>query len=154
MAGILVDTNVLLRSVDQSSPVHAVSLQAIAKLLGDNHTVWITPQLLVELWVVTTRPADVNGLGWATAEAAKQLGMLQMRFPMLPEDNTIFPHWFALVQNHDIKGKRSHDARIAAVLAAYGVPYLLTFNGPDFAVFPHVKVLHPSDVASGTAIIA
>jgi predicted nucleic acid-binding protein len=75
MAGILVDTNVLLRAAHPASPLHPVCTRAFAKLLGDNHTVWLAPQTIVEFWVVATRPADVNGLGWTTADAGAQIAV-------------------------------------------------------------------------------
>ena len=47
------------------------------------------------------------------------------------------------------KGKRTHDAKIAALMAAQQVAHLLTFNGAHFASFPHVRVLDPVKVAAG-----
>ncbi len=153
MADVLVDTNALLRAANAGSAEHAVCKGAIGSLLRSGHTVWLIPQVLVEFWVVATRPPGVNGLGWTTAETSLQLSLLQQQFPLLSEDARTLAHLLHLVRIHDIKGKRTYDARIAAVMAAHGLRHLLTFNGGDFAVFPHVKVHHPKDVASGAAVI-
>lgn len=154
MARVLADTNLWLRFADARSASHQLSLSALSEIPKAGHDICITPQVAVEFWVVATRPLEVNGLGWTSERTDAFLNQVLGRSKMLDDSEQVFSEWRSLVRIHDIKGKRSHDARIAAVMAAYGVQYLLTFNGPDFAVFPHVKVLHPNDVAGGTAIIA
>jgi predicted nucleic acid-binding protein len=154
MARVLADTNLWLRFADARSASHQLSLSGLSAISKAGHDICITPQVAVEFWVVATRPLEVNGLGWTPEKTDAFLNQVLGRSKMLDDSEQVFAEWRNLVRTHDIKGKRSHDARIAAIMATSGVQYLLTFNGPDFAVFPHVKVLHPSDVANGTAIIA
>ncbi len=52
----LVDTNVLLRSVQQTHSMYESSVQAIRILLEQGKTLFIIPQNLIEFWVVATRP--------------------------------------------------------------------------------------------------
>ena len=59
----LLDTNILLRIADTSSPQHHLVLTAITNILSHGDKCVITSQVLIEFWVVATRPLDVNGLG-------------------------------------------------------------------------------------------
>jgi predicted nucleic acid-binding protein len=58
----------------------------------------------------------------------------------------MLPHWLTLVAQHDIKGRRTHDARLVAVMLAHRVTHLLTFNTGDFASFTNISLVHPSDL--------
>ena len=51
-------------------------------------------------------------------------------------------------RNAAVEGKQVHDARIAAVALAYGVPYILTFNLKDFWRFARfgVTAVDPSTI--------
>ncbi len=60
---VFVDTNVLLRSVQPSHPMHDVAARAVAGLLRDGEVLVVTPQIVAKFWNVVTRPIDKNGLG-------------------------------------------------------------------------------------------
>jgi predicted nucleic acid-binding protein len=66
---VFVDTNVLLRSVQPTHPLHGAAVRAIAALIRDNEPVVITPQIAVEFSNVATRPVEQNGLGWSHQQA-------------------------------------------------------------------------------------
>ena len=51
---------------------------------------YLSPQVLIEMWVVATRPTDVNGLGWSTDHARKIIDELLERFPLADEIPQIF----------------------------------------------------------------
>jgi predicted nucleic acid-binding protein len=56
----LVDTNVLLRSVQHRSPSYRQARSAVVTLLRREERLCIFPQNLVEFWSVATRPAQSN----------------------------------------------------------------------------------------------
>ncbi|GJD16325.1 hypothetical protein RIVM261_012810 [Rivularia sp. IAM M-261] len=89
----LIDTNVLLRSIQQAHPMHESSLQAIRILFEQDETLYIIPQNLIEFWVVATRPIEVNGLGLSFADALYELEQLKNCFVLLPDTASIFPAW-------------------------------------------------------------
>lgn len=60
---ILVDTNVLLRSAQPTHPLCSQATNSVARLMRDNHSLFVCPQNIAEFWNVATRPADRNGLG-------------------------------------------------------------------------------------------
>jgi predicted nucleic acid-binding protein len=154
MAGALADTNLLLRLADNGSPVRAVCIRAVERLEEGGHNIFLTPQTLIEFWAVATRPVEANGLAWPTERTHTELDSLRARLPILPDCEEVFGHWLPLVASHDVKGKHTHDARLAAVMGVYGIRYLLTFNGAHFATFPDVIVLDPAKVASGEIIVS
>ena len=122
MATFLADTNVWLRSVGLSSPQYSAASAALRAIVGAAE-LFITPQNLVEFWVVATRPAENNGLGWTTERAGTRLKQIRESFLLLAEGPTLFETWFQLVREHQVRGKRAHDVRIAATVLAHGVDY-------------------------------
>lgn len=153
MARVLADTNLWLRAADPDAKQHVVAIESLKELARQGHLICLSAQVLIEYWAVVTRPKDANGLGWSTSKAEQEIEQLRSSYPFLIDRQEIFPNWLKLVRDHDIKGKRTHDARIAAVMAAHRVEYLLTLNGGDFSSFPHVRVIDPTAVASGSAVI-
>lgn len=153
MIRVLADTNVWLRAADPDAKQHTAAVESLKALVRQGHWVCLSPQVLIEYWAVVTRPKEANGLGWSTAKSEQEIEQLTSSYPFLIDRREVFPRWLELVRDHDIKGKRTHDARHAAFMAAHRLEYLLTFNGSDFASFPHVKVLDPEGVAAGTLMI-
>ena len=146
MASYLVDTNLLLRTVQLQSEWADLASGAVSSLFARGDTLFVTPQVLIEFWAVATRPVDVNGLGMAPATVAVQVEDFLRRFDLLPDVARIFTRWRELVERHERKGKQVHDARLVAVMKAHGVENLLTFNVDDFAAYSEIKAVHPRDV--------
>jgi predicted nucleic acid-binding protein len=70
MTTYLIDTNVLLRSVQGKSAEHPSVVSAIALLLEKGEELFLAPQVLVEFWAVATRPVDANGFDLAHREGS------------------------------------------------------------------------------------
>lgn len=153
MARVLADTNLWLRAADPDARQHQTAVESLKLLAAQGHLVCLCPQVLIEYWAVVTRPKDANGLGWSTLKAEHEVEQLRASYPFLLDRPEIYQRWFELVGAHDIKGKRTHDARHAAFMAVHRLDYLLTFNGSDFSSFPHVKVLDPVKVVAGEASV-
>ena len=148
---VALDSNLLLRWVQQTHPQQVVALAAMTNLELSGHDLCLLPQNLYEFWVVATRPPGVNGLGKSGPEATALLSRFRSAFLLFGDVPTILPEWERLVAAHNVLGKQAHDARIAAAMRVHGVAHILTFNGPDFTRYPHVTVLDPYAVAAGTA---
>jgi hypothetical protein len=89
---------------------------------------------------------SANGLGWTPDQAALEIEGLESRFVLLADMPEIYREWKGLVQSGAIHGKRTHDARLAAVYLAHAVDGLLTFNGTDFDGLPGLRLLSPEAV--------
>jgi predicted nucleic acid-binding protein len=146
-ARYLLDTNVLLRAVQEEADDHTIAISAISLLAGRGEDLVVTPQVLIEFWSVATRPTDVNGLGWSVQLVDEEVTRLLDQFPMLVDRPEVFAHWLQIVRSHEVKGKRVHDARLVAIMRAHRVAHLLTFNVDDFKGHPDMTIVHPRDVS-------
>ena len=146
MTKYLLDTNVVIRFSNPSDFQHDLATEVVATLLSQGNECYLTAQVLIELWVVATRPIDVNGLGWSVEQTHDVIEQLLNRFPMANETSQIFPSWFALVTDNQIKGKRTHDIRIVAVMLTSDINQILTLNPDDFSGVSDISIVHPQQV--------
>ena len=151
MTKYLLDTNVILRFANLSDNQNDLATEAVATLLEQSDECYLTAQVLIELWVVATRPVEVNGLGWSGVQTSKVVGQLLDRFPLLEETSQIFPAWLNLVTKYQVKGKRTHDARIVAVMLAGKITHILTLNPNDFKGLSEIITVHPQEIVNPTS---
>ncbi len=144
---MLIDTNVLVRTLQVRHPQYETVMRAFANLTARGRELHIVPQNLTELWVVATRPASQNGLGLSTAEAAVELMRLKSMFPLLPDPPDIYPVWESLVIQYKVAGKPAHDARLVAAMLVHGLTTILTFDRTGLSRFAGIEVLHPAEAA-------
>ena len=141
----LVDTNVLLRSVQTSHPMHSAAVRAINHLLTDE-VVFVIPQSFIEFWAVATRPGTSNGLGLSVGEVAARISVIKSTLNLLPDVDGIFEQWERLVVQHQVLGKQVYDARLVAAMTVHGVTHLLTFNTTDFKRFTDITATSPQAI--------
>ena len=144
---ILIDTNILLRSLQPHHPHCAIVERAVSAIRTRNETLNVTPQNLIEFWAVATRPASENGLGMAVEMATSELSVLQRLFCLLPETASVFVEWERLVTTHRVSGKNTYDARIVAAMNVHRITRILTFNVQDFTRYPEISAVHPETLA-------
>ena len=142
----LLDSNVLLRWSDSRASEYAVCTQAVSRLAGRSNVIYVCAQVIIESYVVATRPVDVNGLGFSADEARQTLADIEGSFPCLPEPPDMAARWRQIVERHVVAGCQGHDARIAALMIAHDVKHLVTLNPGDFARYPEIIPVTPSDV--------
>jgi predicted nucleic acid-binding protein len=146
MTNYLFDTNIFLRLSDRISANYALARDATYILIEQGHKCCLTSQIIIEFWVVATRPTEVNGLGWTPERTKNQINQFLTRFTVLEETPEIFTLWFQLVTDYNIKGKRTHDIRLLAVMKAHSITHLLTFNPDDFVPLPNIIIVQPQDL--------
>jgi predicted nucleic acid-binding protein len=142
MSKVLLDTNIVLRLLAETDPRHELASGAVADALRAGHEVHIAPQVVMEAWVVLTRPINVNGYGWAPPIAREALTGVIAQFVLSVESPAVFDEWWRVVAT-GVSGKRAHDARLAALMRVHGIEYVLTFNHDDFAGFDGIKTIVP-----------
>lgn len=142
----LVDTNVLLRSIQPLHPMHKDAVAATLNLKARGEKLCIIPQNLIEFWVVATRPVSANGLELSVAGAAKELKRLKRFFPLRRDAPAIYTMWEKLVVQHEVMGKPSHDARLVAAMLMHKLTHILTFNTGDFKRFSSITAVDPTSV--------
>jgi predicted nucleic acid-binding protein len=142
----LLDTNILLRLTRRSDPHHSLIAASLTKLATQSAILHYTHQNIAELWNAMTRPIDRNGLGLTPEEAKREVETIERGMILLPDGEAIYKEWRRLVVQHAISGVQVHDARLAASMYVHRVTHILTLNVSDFARFPDLIALHPSDV--------
>ena len=141
----LADTNILLRSIDPSHPMHSDAVNAIRILRSQGNSICIVPQNIIEFWNVCTRPIDRNGLGQTATEAKAQIDRLKQFFPILLDTEQIYPVWEQLVVTYDVIGVSVHDARLVAAMLVHKLTHILTFNTSDFRRYSEITAVHPTE---------
>lgn len=129
----LIDTNVLLRAIQrQDLNLRSLAGDAIKKLFRQGDALCICPQNLIELWNVSTRPTNVNGLGLGISEMQKNINRCEAFFRLLPETPELFQEWKHLVSVHQVSGLKVHDARLVAAMNVHQISSVITFDTQDF----------------------
>jgi len=146
MTSYLLDTNIVLRFTDTNSSQYDLVINAISQILKEGDQCFITSQVVIEFWVVATRPIAVNGLGWTVEETEQAVKMLINQFKLLEETPNIFLLWLNLVTTHNISGKHTHDLRIQAVMLAHNISHILTLNPKDFIKIEGIHIIHPTSL--------
>src|SRR5207302_593261 len=117
----LVDTNVLLRRLQRSSPQYPAARRALRVLYEQGDTLFISSQNLQEFWSVATRSAARGGLALQPAQAARHLVRIRGLFRFIPDSPLIYAEWERLVVNLGITDAQVFDTRLVAVMNIYGV---------------------------------
>jgi predicted nucleic acid-binding protein len=143
---VLVDTNILLRSVQPNHPLCTQATHAVSKLIRQQDAIFFCAQNIAEFWNVATRPADRNGLGLSPEEVLQEVSNIEKSLTLLPDVPAIYGAWKRIVATHKVQGVKVYDARLAAIMSVYTVESILTFNSVDFERFPNVRAIHPSSL--------
>jgi predicted nucleic acid-binding protein len=142
---ILIDTNVLLRRLESQHPQHAMAISAVARILRSGETVYVTLQVLTEVWRVMTAPTGANGFDFPISVSAAAIDDIEPLFTLLDEDvPAIYSEWKRLVVQHQVKGLAVFDARLAATVIVHKLDAIVSFDA-GFARYG-VNVLDPATV--------
>jgi predicted nucleic acid-binding protein len=140
---ILVDTNVLLRAIQQESPQCEPAREALRRWRQQNHELCLTSQNVKEFWNVCTRPTGKNGLGISVSGAERHTRLLERYFTILPDSAMTYTAWQLLVAKYQVIGPKVHDAYLVASMETHGLNHILTFNIGDFSRYDDIKLLDP-----------
>jgi predicted nucleic acid-binding protein len=143
---VLVDSNVLIFSIQKGHPWHEDSIAAIESLLVKNETLYMLPQNVAEFWNVCTRPCERNGLGLSPEETQLRIKHLEDLIAILHDTPEAYLRWRRLLVAHSVKGIQVHDARIAAAMQTHSIRTLLTYNPRDFNRYGDIEPLLPASV--------
>lgn len=139
----LVDTNILLRSIQPSHPSYERAVRSVEALLNQGETVYFCPQNVREFWNVCTRPEVNNGLGMTPTEVAHEVESLEQTLTFLPDSPDVYFEWRRLVEVYAVIGVQVHDTNLVAVMCVGGLDHLLTFNPAHFRRFAEITVVEP-----------
>lgn len=146
MTKYLIDTNLLLRSLETTHSMHSVAENAILKLLEHDEHLGIVPQNIFELWNVCTRPLESNGLGYTSEKTAGAVKRFERDFVLHLDKPEIYSVWKDLVKRYQVRGVKIHDTRLVAACLIHGLSHVLTFNVKDFKRFTEITAVHPEQI--------
>ncbi len=146
---VFVDTNVLLSATDESRSHHREACRLIAESGARGVYLAASGQILREYLVVATRPAEVNGLGLAVADATANLHQFLRHLHTYDETEAVAQRLRDLGLRQGLRGKRFHDANIVATMAVHGIRTLVTENGDDFTGFDEIATVTIAGLEAG-----
>jgi predicted nucleic acid-binding protein len=145
-SGYLIDTNILLRLSRLDDPRQQLIDEALKALNRRGIEFYFSMQNIAEFWTVCTRPADRNGHGLAIADAKVLLEFIESTMTLLPDNEQVYSESRSLVLTPEVRGVGVHDARLVAIMQAFGLTHILTLNQGDFAGYTKVRAVHPPEV--------
>ena len=122
----LVDTNVLLRLVNVSDQQHFTAAHFIDEVKRRGDVPTVGPQVIQEIWAVTTKSRAANGLGLSSDDALALTNEIAARFDLLHDRRTVIAEFPQLMSQHQVRGTNSYDGRRVAAMRPHGIPNLLT----------------------------
>lgn len=142
-SGVL-DANVLAYALNVDAPQHEASLALLEAASDPAVTLYVTSQILCELYSIITNPRRVA----APTSAADALSFISdvLDLPglqVLPTPARAVAGWMALLRRRPVTGGAVFDLQIVATMQANGIDRIYTFNTGDFDVFPELAVLTP-----------
>jgi len=143
---LLVDTNILIRSVQPRDPAYGVVTAALSQLVSANAVLYYTSQNLGEFWNALTRPIVRNGFGLSPQEADGQARQIEGRLRLLYDSALVHHEWRQMLVDYGISGVQVHDARLVAAMRVHGVKRILTLNAKDFRRFLDIEAVLPQDL--------
>ncbi len=145
---LFVDTNVLLSATDESRPQHRDACRLIVESGARGRHLAASGQILREYLVVATRPVEMNGLGLAVADAIANLHQFLRHLHSYDETEAVARRLRDLALDHGLRGKRIHDANVAATMATHGIRTLVTENADDFSTFDEIETVRIADLGA------
>ena len=143
----LLDTNILLRFISPKDPKHSEVVTTVDALHNRQQRVIISPQNLIELWNVCTRPKENNGLGLTLKKTEEEVKRLKKLFIFFPDNLDVYLQWERLVSTYNVKGSKVHDTRLVAFMLVHQISHIMTFNVKDFRRFRgEITPLTPEDI--------
>lgn len=145
----LVDTGVLLRLFNRKDPNCGAIRNTLWKLRKAGHQFAVSLQNVAEFWNVATRPVEARGgYGLSVADAERRLRVIERICVVLPDSSNLYAVWRGLLTAHSVKGVHVHDTRLVAWMLTQGISHIITLNSPDFARFPGIITISPSNQSS------
>jgi predicted nucleic acid-binding protein len=137
MSKLLLDTNLLFYTIDQSSSFHAATTTFLDETENELYT---TSKNISEFLVATTR-GDSPTL--TPEQALNAVDGFRQFITVLYSTEDTFDQFNTLMQKYQPKGKKIHDYEIASIALANGINQIATYNTSDFAGITEITVVTP-----------
>ncbi|MCC7206667.1 MAG: PIN domain-containing protein [Anaerolineae bacterium] len=139
-----VDTNIVLRRLNNALPGHAGATALIRQQLDDDVELWISRQVIREHMAQVSRPGLLD-IPLTVAQIEQQVGFMRAMFNVADETEAVTEKLLELIREFPSGGKQIHDANIVATMLVNGIDTLLTMNVEDMKRFgSRIKIAAPA----------
>lgn len=135
MNKILVDTNILIYSIDEDSKFHTISKKLVQ---NPNYNLYTTSKNLSEFLVVLTRALKVSV---TVEEALNILEDLMVYFTILYPSEDSKKKLKELLLKYKPKGLKIHDFEIVSIGLQNGIKKVATKNKDDFKAINEIELI-------------
>ena len=140
----VVDANVLVYATNVSAPQYAASRKLLDAAKDSAVTLFVTAQIVCELYSVITNPRRVAS-PVSSANALHFISAL-LALPgvqVLPTPAQTVSLLLDLILRYPITGSEIFDLQIVATMKANGILRIYSFNAEDFEKYPDLVVIVP-----------
>ena len=74
----------------------------------------------------------------------REVSSIEGLLTLLPDIPAIYTAWKAVVRDYQVQGVKVYDARLVALMNAYAIEGILTFNDADFKRYGNITAIHLS----------
>lgn len=137
-----VDTNVLIRAMIKSAPVHQEAIRLLYDQWDRDVHLWVSRQVVREFIVNLTRPQSFLPVPFTPDQVTERVEIIQSLFTIADDTAEVTSQLLNLMNEFAVGGKQIHDGNIVATMLANRIDTLLTQNVDDFKRYgAHIKVI-------------
>jgi uncharacterized protein len=141
---VVVDTNILVYSIDVQSAFHLPSRAIVERAQSADAGLCFAPQNLAEFFATVTNPRRVTSPKTPEEALITIESFLALPgFEVLPAPVDLVERWVQLCRKCPLSAGDIFDAQLAAIMLANGVETICTYNTEDFHRFPGIKAMRP-----------
>jgi len=141
---ILIDTNVLVYSIQEDVPQHEASRRLIEAAVAGNPLACVFPQNLLEFFAVITDSRRLENPA-TTAEALELMHQLGTMLPVLQPSFDSLSRLTSLAAGLAVRGQQIFDCHLVAQMKEAGLQTICTYNTKDFIGYP-VNARTPEEI--------
>ena len=99
---VLLDANLLLRTLDVGHPHRPIARAALRQLQLRGRDIVLVPQVLYEYWAAATRPLEQNGMGADISATESNIVDWMRVFRRLLDERGVYLRWRDLVNSYQV----------------------------------------------------
>jgi predicted nucleic acid-binding protein len=141
---ILLDTNVLIYSVNKAAPQHAASRRVVRLCAAGSLPGVVVPQVLLEFYATMTSGRRVT-TPLSPQQARDEMDGFCRRLTVKPVPADVLPHLLAAISVQPRIGQGIFDLFLVAQMKSLSIGDICTYNVADFN-FPGIRALEPAEV--------
>jgi len=143
---ILLDTNILVYSVNRAAAQHAASRRVVRLCASGSVPGVLVPQVLLEFYATMTSGRRVT-TPLTPVQARATIEGFCRRLTVKPAPSDVLSHLFVALSVQPRAGHGVFDAFLVAQMKGLGIGDVCTYNVADFN-FPGIRALEPAQVLS------